>query len=119
MSDKRKDVRKKLMAFTTVYDSISRSLLGYVGNINMLGLMIISEHPLEIGREVMLNIEFPKSLAESGDKNLVTPARVAWCNQDSSVKSYTIGFEFTKLAPEQAETIRVIMERYEFRHNDL
>ena len=118
MSDQRKDIRKKLMAFTPVYDSISRSLLGYVGNINILGIMIISEHSLDMGREVILNIEFPKSLAEAQEKNLITPARVAWCNQDQAAKSYMIGFEFTKLTPEQTETIRIIMERYDFRHND-
>src|SRR5690349_11392140 len=99
MSDQRKDSRKKLMAFTPVYDSISHSLLGYVGNINLLGLMVISEHSVEVGREVMLDIKFPT------DQTLITEARVAWCKQDDSPASWTIGFEFTKITAEQKAAI--------------
>jgi Tfp pilus assembly protein PilZ len=118
-TDPRKDIRKKLMAFTPVYDSISNSLVGYVGNINMFGMMVVSERVAEVGREVILNVEFPKSLLEADDKNLVAPARVAWCKQDESIKSCTIGFEFTKLTPDQSVLIRTIMERYHFRHSDI
>src|SRR5688572_7830341 len=118
-SDPRKDIRKKLMAFTPVYDSISNSLVGYVGNINMFGMMVVSERVAEVGREVILNVEFPKSLLEADDKNLVAPARVAWCKQDESIKSCTIGFEFTKTTAEQTALIRRIMERYHFRHSDM
>jgi Tfp pilus assembly protein PilZ len=118
-SDPRKDIRKKLMAFTPVYDSITNSLVGYVGNINLFGMMVVSEHMAEVGREVILNVEFPKSLLEGQEKNLVAPARVAWCKQDESIKSCTIGFEFTKTTEEQTALIRAIMERYHFRHSDV
>jgi Tfp pilus assembly protein PilZ len=90
-----------------------------VGNINLLGIMVVSENATEAGREVILNVEFPKSLLEAEDKNLITPARVAWCRQDQSVRSYTVGFEFTNLTAEQAATIEAIMERYHFRHSDV
>jgi Tfp pilus assembly protein PilZ len=118
-SDPRKDIRKKLMAFTPVYDSITNTLVGYVGNINLFGMMVVSEHIAEVGREVILNVEFPNSLLKAEEKNLVAPARVAWCKQDESIKSCTIGFEFTKITPEQGALIRTIMERYHFRHSDL
>jgi Tfp pilus assembly protein PilZ len=119
MSDQRKDIRKKLMAFTAVYDSISNSLLGYVGNINLSGIMVVSEHAAEPGREVVLNIEFPKGMLEIEDKPLVIPAHVAWCNQDKSAQSYTIGFEFKEITAEQAAVIRAILERYHFRYTDV
>jgi hypothetical protein len=118
MSEQRKDSRKKLMAFTPVYDSIARSLLGYVGNINLLGLMVISEHPVEVDREVMLNIKFPNDSVKKGDQTLITPARVAWCKQDDSPKSWNSGFEFTNLTTEQKTAIGALLDRYHFRYND-
>src|SRR5690349_21001337 len=118
MSEQRKDTRKKLMAFTPVYDSISRSLLGYVGNINLLGLMVISEHPVEIGREVVLDIKFPTDLDKKSGQTLITPARVAWCKQGDSPKSWAIGFEFTKITAEQKAAIEALLERYHFRYSE-
>lgn len=118
MNDQRKDSRKKLMAFTPVYDSISRNLLGYVGNINLLGLMLVSEHPAEVGREVILNIEFPSESRDMANPKLIMPAHIVWCKPSETPNSWTIGFEFKKLTLEQENTIQAILERYHFRHTD-
>ena len=117
MSDPRKETRKKLMAFTPVYDSATRVLLGYIGNINLHGVMVVSEHAVEIGRDITLIIELPNSLLDTVDKNLLMPAHIAWCKPDKSVKSFTVGFEFTKETPEQESTIQAILDRYHFRYN--
>ena len=117
MNDPRKETRKKLMAFTPVYDSATRALLGYIGNINLHGVMVVSEHGAETGKDITLNIELPNGLLDTVDKNLLMPAHIAWCKSDESVKSFTIGFEFTKTTSEQEATIQAILDRYHFRYS--
>jgi len=117
MNEQRKDTRKKLMSFTTVYDSVSHTLIGYVGNINLLGVMVVGEHPVEVGKETILHIELPTS-TENIDNKLVMPVRAAWCKQEESAHSYTIGFEFKEITPTQAVTIQAVLDRYHFRYNE-
>ncbi len=116
MSDKRKDTRKKLMAFTPVYDFISHALLGYVGDINQSGVMVVGEHAAEIGNQVILNIDLPDGLVDVTEKTLLLPARTAWCKPEEAVKSFTIGFEFTGITTKQEEVIQAILNRYHFRY---
>jgi Tfp pilus assembly protein PilZ len=116
MSDQRKDSRKKLMAFTPVYDFISHALLGYVGNINLSGVMVVGEHAVEVGKDLTLHIELPESLLDKPNQNLLMPARVAWCKEETAAKSFTVGCEFTNVTAEQQETIEAILERYHFKY---
>lgn len=118
MNDQRKDTRKKLMAFTPVYDAREHALLGYIGNLNLRGVMLVGEHELEIGKEYRLHVELPSSFSEQETQKLTLLARVAWCKAEDTVKSFTIGFEFTDLKPEQETAIQAILERYHFRHRD-
>ncbi|MCC7118962.1 MAG: PilZ domain-containing protein [Anaerolineales bacterium] len=118
MNDQRKETRKKLMAFTPVYDARERSLLGYIGNLNLRGVMLVGEHALEISKAYSLHVELPSSLAEQEVDKLTLSARVAWCKAEDAVKSFTVGFEFTELKPEQEAIIQAILERYHFRYNE-
>lgn len=117
MSDQRKDIRTKLMAFTPAYDYGTHALLGYVGNINLLGAMVVSEHYVEAGRDMILDIQLPEGLEGVMDRSLQMPAHIAWCRADETVKSFTIGFEFTKITPEQKAVIQAILNRYHFSYD--
>ena len=90
MSDKRKEERKSLMAFTPVYGLHPKTLLGYVEDLTLHGAMIIGEKPVETNKQITLLIEIPGALAESMDPSLMIPARVAWCRQESKPNYYDI-----------------------------
>jgi len=113
MSEHRKETRKKLMAFTPVYDSNQRLLLGYVGDLTLLGVMVIGEKSLEINKEAMLKIEFPTDLSDV----ISIPARVAWCRHDESPQYFNIGFEFTEVTLQHTKIFQAILERYQFRQD--
>ena len=116
-SDKRKAIRKKLMAFTPVYDTNPRVLLGYVKNLSLLGIMVVGEKAVETDIDKVLKIEFPGDLPDVISTHITIPARAAWCKQDESLRYFDIGFEFTKVTPEHANLFQAIMARYQFRQD--
>lgn len=117
MSEQRKETRKKLMAFTPVYDSKQSVLLGYVGDLTLLGVMVVGERTVEIDKAKILKIEFPNDLPGVASTHITIPARTAWCRQDESLKYFNIGFEFTEIKPEHTKIFKAILERYQFRQD--
>jgi hypothetical protein len=111
----RKESRKKLMAFTPVYDLRHKTLLGYVGDLTMKGAMLIGEKSIEADSHFILGIEFPEVPPLMTAARVVIPARAAWCRQDDSPQSFNIGFEFTEVSAENAVILEAILDRYQFR----
>jgi PilZ domain len=118
MSEHRKETRKKLMAFTPVYDSNMKVLLGYVGDLTLLGVMVVGERDVKINDEKVLKIEFPNDLPVVTSTQITIPARAAWCRRDESLRYFNIGFEFSEVNPEHTKLFQAILERYQF-HQDI
>ena len=116
MTVQRKESRKKLMAFTPVYELLHKTLLGYVGDLTLQGVMVIGEKSIEVDKHLTLGIEFPESLPEILAMRVVIPARTAWCKPDDSPQYFNIGLEFIEVSPENAREIEAILERYQFRN---
>jgi len=117
VSERRKDIRRKLTAFTPVYDlSNPRTLLGYIGDLTLQGALVISEKPASVNQEMSLDIAFPNDLANIKITHARLPARVAWCRRDDSPIYYNIGVEFTEVVSKHAEMFQEIMARYHFRY---
>ncbi len=116
MNNQRKETRKKLMAFTPVYDLLHRSLIGYVGDLTPQGVMVIGQKQLEINKHLTLGIEFPDDESAAHTLKIVISARTAWCRLDETPQYFNVGFEFLDLCPENAKIIEAILNRYQFRH---
>ena len=115
MTDRRKDAREKMTAFTPVYDSHPRTLMGYLADLTLHGVRVTGERPVEVDRRGTLAIEFPHPLPGITSAPLRIPARVVRCAQDDvNPKYYNIGFEFTEVQPEQTKIIEAILRRYRF-----
>ncbi len=116
MSDRRKETRRKLMAFTPVYDLHPKVLLGYLGDLTLRGALVIGTNLTTINKETTLEINFPSELSNISVLSITIPARIAWCRTDENPQYYNIGIEFTEVTPEQEELFQQILERYHFRH---
>lgn len=116
MSNSRKESRKKLMAFTPVYELQHKKLLGYVADLTLKGAMVSGEKPAEVDKHFVLGIEFPEAPPTMKAVRVVIPARVAWCRPDQNPQNFNIGFEFTEISPENIKIIEAILERYQFRN---
>jgi hypothetical protein len=114
MDERRKEIRRKLMAFTPVYDLHPRVLLGYLGDLTVRGALIVGKTLTTIHKETTLQINFPLELSDISP--IIIPARIAWCRSDESQQYYNIGVEFTEGATVYEELFKAILERYRFRH---
>ncbi len=116
MQERRKEQRKNLMAYTQVFNLNGGILLGYLGDLNLHGLMVIGDKTLPDNTELTLAIEIPE-LPDINTQRITVPARVVWCQQDISPEYFNIGFEFKEVTDQQKAIIDLIMENYEFRRD--
>ncbi len=116
MQDKRKDPRKKLVAFTPVYTLNPKTLIGYLEDLTIRGARVVGSINLEPGRIVTLAIQFPKETVSLPSAAFTIQARVARSSTDETNYENT-GFEFVDVTPEQTNVIQAVMQRYEFQRN--
>jgi hypothetical protein len=116
MSERRKEPRRRLTAFTPVYDLHPRLLLGYLGDLTLRGAMAVGTNLTTINKQTTLEIEFPSELPGIRVISVEIPARIAWCRQEAKPQYFNIGVEFTEVTPENAELIEQMIARYHFRH---
>lgn len=114
MEERRKQPRKELMSYSQVYDLQSGRLIGYLGDLNRIGAMVISDQHMDINRDLMISIQLPE-LPNTKDETIVLPSRVVWCQRDISPEYYNIGLEFKIVTDKHNAIIEAIMENYEFR----
>jgi PilZ domain-containing protein len=114
MQERRKQPRKDLMSYSQVYDLHDGKLIGYLGDLNLFGAMVISDHPMDEDLGLMISIELPE-LPRINDVNLTISARIAWCHQDISPDYFNVGLEFSSTTEKQQYIIQAVMDNYEFR----
>jgi hypothetical protein len=116
MRERRKEQRKTLMAYTQVFDLYGGNLLGYLGDLTLLGAMVIGEKWIDQNVELTLAIELPE-LPKVTAMRMTLPVRVAWCQQDLSPQYFNVGFEFKEVSKDQERIIQAIIDQYEFRRD--
>ena len=114
MQERRKFPRKNLMSYSQVFELYEGRLIGYLGDLNILGAMVIGDQPMEIDIKLTISIQLPE-LPNATATRLTMPARVAWCQPDLSPEYFNIGLEFEIVTDAQKAIIESVMQEYEFR----
>lgn len=114
MQDRRKQPRKDLMSYSQVFDLSQGKLIGYLGDLNLLGAMVIGDEAMKVEEKLTISIQLPE-LPKITAKRLDLPVRVVWCHQDLSPEYFNIGLEFERITDEQKSIIEAVLENYEFR----
>lgn len=114
MEERRKQPRKELMSYSQVYDLYDGKLIGYLGDINLLGAMVIGDEPLEVNTPLTISIQLPELPGITASR-MAVPVRVAYCKKDLSPEYFNIGLEFQLVTDNQKKIIENIIEHYEFR----
>ena len=114
MQERRKQPRKNLMSYSQVYELHNGKLIGYLGDLNLLGAMVISDQSMDPEIDLTISIELPE-LPNTRDTSMIMHVRTAWCQQDISPEYFNIGIEFKDVNPKQKGIIEAVMENYEFR----
>jgi len=116
MKEQRKFERIKAVTFATVRDIHENSLLGFLGDLTPDGAMSVGEKPIEVDRDIELEIEF-RGVTEIPGGRLRTPAHVTWCRLDEKSRYYFTGFEFLSLPEDLKPAIELLVARYRFDLN--
>ena len=114
MSERRKLPRKDLMSYSQVFDLYQGKLIGYLGDLTLLGAMVIGDEPLKVDEKLTISIQLPE-LPKLNATRLALPVRVVRCHQDVSPEYFNIGLEFDLVTDEQKNIIEAVLENYEFR----
>lgn len=114
MQDRRKLPRKDLMSYSQVFDLTQGKLIGYLGDLNLIGAMVISDESLNVDETLTISIQLPE-LPKISTTRLTLPVHVVRCHQDISPEYFNIGLAFENLTDEQKKIIEAVLENYEFR----
>ena len=114
MQERRKQPRKSLMSYSQVFDLYEGRLIGYLGDLNLLGAMVIGSEPVEVETRLVVSIQLPE-LPGISLSRLALPVRIAWCQPDLSPEYFNIGLDFELVTDEQKAIIEAVMDNYEFR----
>ena len=113
MTNQRKSERIKATTFATVYNLQNRTLLGFLGDLTLRGVMVVGEKAVETGHDTVLEIEF-RGAAEVPGGRLTIPVHVAWSRQEAGSTYFHTGFEFLKVTEQSKRVIETLVERYRF-----
>jgi hypothetical protein len=102
------------MSYSQVFDLAQGKLIGYLGDLNLIGAMVIGDESLKVADRLNISIQLPE-LPKINATRLAVPVRVVWCHQDLSPEYFNIGLEFEIVTDEQKKIIESVIENYEFR----
>jgi hypothetical protein len=89
-------------------------LVGYLGDINLLGAMVIGDEPLQLNENLTISIQLPELPGITATR-MAVPVRVAYCKKDLSPEYFNIGLEFQLVTDNQKKIIENIIDNYEFK----
>jgi len=114
MQDRRKLPRKDLMSYSQVFDLTQGKLIGYLGDLTLIGAMVIGDEPLKVDDKLTISIQLPE-LPKISATRLTLPVHVVRCHQDISPEHFNIGLEFEAVTDEHKKIIEAVLNNYEFR----
>ena len=114
MDERRRQPRRDLMSYSQVFDLYNGKLIGYLGDLNQLGAMVISEETMEVNTTLTTSIQLP-DLPNIKATRVALPVRVAYCHKDLSPEYFNIGMQFKLVTDHQRTVIEAVVKNYEFR----
>lgn len=114
MDERRRQPRRDLMSYSQVFDLYTGKLIGYLGDLNQLGAMVISEETMEVNSTLTISIQLP-DLPNIKATRVALPVRVAYCHKDLSPEYFNIGMQFKLVTDHQRTVIEAVVKNYEFR----
>lgn len=110
-SDKRAAPRRKFSYYMCVTDEETEEILGQLTDINALGFRIDTRKTIAVGKNYHLRMELTSEVADQLYMTFL--ARCKWRTPDPLEPNfYNVGFELLKIAPQEAEIFKRIVERY-------
>lgn len=110
MPEHRRRPRKNTPHRANVLDDETGKPLGRIVDITADGLMLVSERPLEPGREITIKILLPAMFNNRTD--IAVASRVVWNHQDRNPRFYKTGLQFLNMPGDDGFLLEDIMHRF-------
>ncbi|MCW8945130.1 MAG: PilZ domain-containing protein [Sedimenticola sp.] len=110
--DRRAIHRRHLIYYLRVWDTATNNQLGHVVDINIDGLMLISEKPIETGKEFELELRWQNMEGEPDTLRFRAVSR--WSHNDVNKDFYDTGFQLIDPTEEVLDPIRDMIQQYGF-----
>ena len=104
--------RHHLIFYLKVYDARSGEPLGFLGDITIDGMMVMSKQPIEAGKH--FEIEVRNNAGLDKEPTVRCEARSLWCQTDINPEYYAAGFQFDSVPPESEHAIRSLIREIGF-----
>lgn len=104
--------RHHLIFYLKVFDRDSGDQLGFLGDITVEGMMVMSKSPIELEQEFEIEI---RSQSEGMDTPVVAcRARSLWCHTDVNPDYHATGFRFERISAEGENAVRGLIREIGF-----
>lgn len=113
MNERRRLHRRHILFYSRVFDRKTGVFLGYLGNLNEGGLMIISENAITVDRVFLLRIDLPEDIYSRTVLNF--KAKSVWCRLDIDPNFHNTGFQLLEISKDGEDIICQIIDDYGFR----
>ena len=110
MDDRRKLKRQHIMFYSRLFDRKTGKLLGYLGNLTIDGVMIISEEPISTGENYKLKMDLPEYIYQK--PALHFQADSLWCENDVDPNFFNTGFQLREITQEDKDIITNFINDY-------
>ncbi len=111
MFTERRIERHQLPCYLKVFNRFTGQPIGFLGNVDEEGLMLISNLPLLVGPDFELQIKLP-------DQVLNLTAACLWCHEDVTPGHYDAGFQLVQAHPEYEQLVVALRDYFSFPMNE-
>jgi hypothetical protein len=115
MLEKRKLKRRHPVYYLKVVNRQTNESLGYLLDINVQGMMLAGKTALPAAETVYdVAIQLPSEL--NGEKAIFLKVVNLWSEFDPQLEKFKSGFHFQDSTAEEAEKIKLLIEKYGFKN---
>ncbi|UVE18682.1 PilZ domain-containing protein [Pseudomonas sp. LS44] len=111
MRIERRIERHQLPYYLKVFNRITDKPMGYIGNVSLDGLLLISQLPMLVGARFDLRLKIP---AQGGMRFIDFSATCQWCREDVTPGGYDSGFSLVAPPSEYAEMVEALRYYFSF-----
>ncbi|TRX75409.1 PilZ domain-containing protein [Pseudomonas mangiferae] len=105
--------RHQLPYYLKVFNRVTDKPMGYIGNLSLDGMMLISQLPMLVGGCFDMRLKIPGQ--DSQVHHIDLCATCQWCQEDVTPGHYDSGFALVISPPEYVEMIETLRHYFSFR----
>lgn len=113
MQSQRHISRLQLPSYLKVFNRITDKPMGFIGNVSVDGMMLISELPLLVGARFEMRLKIP---GQPTQRFVDLSATCQWSHEDVTPGSFDSGFALIAPPAEYIEMICALRRYFSFRH---